>query len=427
MIQELKIKNFLSFKDEVVFSFEATSDTTHENYYITEIVPGVRLLKLCMVYGANASGKSNLIESFQFLKNITEKLRTDKNEGTSFIPFLLSNEKEEVGVFELTFYAGTTKYVYALELDSSKIISEKLNYYPGTQPATLFSRVYNEVTDSSEIGYGSKVKINKAVKDEIIAKTLKNVSFFVGYSQVNYTQPEIEKAFNWFSDQLLDSIDPSVKLTGYTNSAVKKDEEIKNFAINFLKNAQYNITNIEIETESEEIPEGMIKALEESSMPESEKAKLIKEGIQNSHAEFEHTVKIGDVEEKHYLPEYLQSAGTMRYYGLSAPLYQAIKNNAFLGIDEIDSSLHSHLTKHFVKEYLMGCSENPNSQLLMTTHNMALLNEKDLLRKDAIWFTEKVENGSTDLYSMADFDIRKELSYFKAYNTGKFGAVPNVD
>lgn len=427
MIQELKIKNFLSFKDEVLFSFEATSDTTHDSYYVTEVIPGVRLLKLCMVYGPNASGKSNLIESFQFIKNIVEKPKSDKNEGTSFIPFLLNSQKEEAGSFELTFYADTTKYVYALELDSDKIISEKLSFYPSTQPALLFQRTHNKDNDSSEVLFGSKVKINKAVKDEIMAKTLKNVSFFVAYSQVNYTQPEIEKGYNWFTNQLLDSIGPNVNLTHYTNREIKKNEKIKDFAIKFLKNAQYNITNIEIETELDAIPEGFLKALENSTIPDSDKNKLINEGIQIHHAEFEHTVRVNEKKEKHYLPEFLQSAGTMRYYGFSAPMYEAFTENAFLGIDEIDSSLHSHLTKHFVRDYLMRGTKYPNVQLLMTTHNMNLLNEKDLLRKDAIWFTEKLEDGSTDLYSMADFDIRKELSYYKAYNTGKFGAIPNID
>ncbi|MCY1633917.1 AAA family ATPase [Marinifilum sp. D737] len=427
MIQELKIKNFLSFKDEVVFSFEATSDTFNEKYYTTEVAPGVRLLKLCMVYGANASGKSNLIKSFQFIKNLIKRTNVDKNEGTSFLPFLLTDQEEESGLFELTFYANNTKFVYAVELDFDKIISEKLSFYPGTQPALLFNRSHNNTTDLSEVSYGSKVKINKAVKDEIIAKTLKNISFFAGYSQVNYTEPEIEKAYNWLKDQFLNTIDPNVKLTKYTNGKVLGNADIKKFAINFLQKAQYNITDIEIETESEEVPEPLMMALEKSNIPQSEKDKIIKNGIQKHHADFEHTVKNNGKEEKHFLPEELQSAGTLRYYGFTAPLYRAFTNNAFLGIDEIDSSLHPHLTKHFIREYLMGCVDYPNVQLLLTTHNMSLLNEKDLIRKDAVWFTEKLENGATDLYSMADFDIRKELSYFKAYNSGKFGAIPNID
>ncbi|MBI9064476.1 MAG: AAA family ATPase [Marinilabiliaceae bacterium] len=427
MILELKIQNFLSFKDEVTFSFEATSDTSFEDYYVTEVAPGVKILKLCMVYGANASGKSNLIEAFQFINNLIDRVRKDKNEGTGFIPFLLCNDKNKVGKFELTFFVEAVKYVYALELDSDKIISEKLSYYPGTQPANLFTRTHNDETDSAEISFGSKVKITKAVKEVLNANVLKNVSFFVGYNQVNYTQPEIEAAFNWFDNQLLNTINPHIDLTRFTTEQLKKNNKMKSFAIDFMKQAQYNISDIKIETENEIIPEHILKVLDTSSMSQTEKEKLIKEGVERNHAEFEHSVEIEGKEEKHYLPEHLQSSGTMRYYGFAAPFYQAFENNAFLAVDEIDASMHAHLIRHLVRDFLMKSAEQSRFQLLFTTHNISLLNEKDLLRKDAIWFTEKQEDGSTDLFSMADFDIRKELSFYKAYNTGKFGAIPNVD
>lgn len=427
MILEFKIENFLSFKDEVTFSFEATSDTSFEDYYVTEVVPGVRILKLGLVYGANASGKSNLIEAFQFIKTLIERGQKDKNEGTGFIPFLLCSEKNKTGKFELTFYAGTVKYVYALEIDADKIISEKLSYYPGTQPANLFVRKHNEATDSAEISFGSKVKITKAAKEVLNANVLKNVSFFVGYNQVNYTHPEIEAAYNWFDDQMLDTINPDINLTRYTTGQIKKNSRLKQFAIDFLRQAQYNISDIKIETENEMIPEHLIKVLDTSSMPPSEKEKILKEGIEHHHAEFQHWVTVNDKVEKYFLAEELQSSGTMRYYGFAAPFFKAYENNAFLAIDEIDSSMHAHLIRHLVRDFLMKSKEKSRIQLLFTTHNISLLNEKELLRKDAIWFTEKQENGATDLFSMADFDIRKELSFYKAYNTGKFGAIPNVD
>jgi hypothetical protein len=117
----------------------------------------------------------------------------------------------------------------------------------------------------------------------------------------------------------------------------------------------------------------------------------------------------------------------MRYYGLSAPYFKMLQNNAFLAIDEIESSMHALLVNHFIREFLMNSGESKYAQLLVTTHNISLLNEKDLLRKDAVWFTNKKENGATELYSMSDFDIRKELSYYNAYKIGKFGAIPNLD
>ena len=103
MILEFKIKNYLSFKDEVTFSFEATADKNLEEYYVTEVVPGVRILKLGIVYGANASGKSNLISAFDFLSSFVSNIRKDKDEKTGFIPFAFGNTKDESGRLELTF------------------------------------------------------------------------------------------------------------------------------------------------------------------------------------------------------------------------------------------------------------------------------------------------------------------------------------
>ena len=141
MIQELKFKNFKSFKDEVILSFEATKDTSFEDYHVVEVVPGVRLLRFAMVYGANASGKSNLLDAISFLQNFLFFKADDLSEPTGAIPFKLDaatpNEPTE---FSLKFYVGKTKYWYELKLSSHNVISEKLYYYDSPQPKKLFDR-----------------------------------------------------------------------------------------------------------------------------------------------------------------------------------------------------------------------------------------------------------------------------------------------
>lgn len=437
MILEFKVKNFLSFKNEVTFSFEATSDKSFEDYYVTEIAPGVRILKLGIVYGANASGKSNLIEALDFIRHFIRLRKTDKTEGTGFIPFLFGETAEQPGGFDMVFYIGKTRYIYKLELDGNKVIEERLDFYPSSQPANLFHRTYNKESDSSEIEFGSKVKINKIEKTEISTKLLKNVSFFVGYNQVNYTQPEIDQAFGWFNSGILKIITPKTNLIEDTKWRFKADENLRDFTIRFMKNAQYNISDITIEENQKKdknILDFLRKNLTEDNSNLSKKKNqnnaldYLLSISKNDKALFKHSITNNEGKKESYLlSEDQQSAGTMRYYSFSAPLFKAFQNNAFLAIDEIESSLHPHLVNHLVRVFLMEGRSYPGAQLLFTTHNISLLQEKDLLRKDAIWFTEKQEDGSTDLYSMADFDIRKELSYFKAYNTGKFGAIPNVD
>jgi len=424
MIQELKIKNFLSFKEEVIFSFEATNDKTLEDYYVKEVAPGVKLLKMAMVYGANASGKSNLINAFDFIKDIIFNITESKEEGIDFHPFAFDKTVNEPGEFELIFYIENIKHIYTLIVDNEAIHKEKLVYYPGTQPAIIFDRVLNKNT--SVIEFGNKIEISKVAKEEISLKTLKNSSVFAAYSQVNISIPEIESVYDWFREKLFQSINPYTSLTEYSDKQIQDDVNIKEEALKFIQRADFNISDISFKEEVEPIDDVILDLVKESTIPTKEKNTIIKEKA--FHVEktiFEHHV-IKDGKDEYYpLPKERQSKGTMRYYGLSAPFFNTINENAFLAIDEIGSALHPLLVLHFITEFL---KKSDSAQLLFTTHNMSLLNEKDILRRDAIWFTNKNDDGSTELSSVSDYtDFRKELSYYNYYKQGKFGAIPRLD
>jgi AAA15 family ATPase/GTPase len=428
MILELKIKNYLSFKDEVVYSFEATADKTLEERYVVEVAPGVRILKLGIVYGANASGKSNLIEAFNFIRNFARYTVKDKTENTGFVPFMFDKTKDEPGRFELTFYIDGTKHSYFLAVDENYVFEEKLFYYPGTQPALIFNRYFDKENSISTIEFGSKIKVSKAAKDEFQIKTLKNMSFLAASLQVNFTIPELEKVLIWFQNQFFPPISPDTSLSEYSKTFINKDAKAKKFAVKFMKDADYNITDILVEDIVHDAPENLLKFVELNLTDKDEKERILKEKTIHLHKlAFEHEIERNGKKEKHILSENFQSDGTMRYFGLSGPIYETLKNNAFLSIDEIESSLHALLVNHLIREFLMAGDQSKHAQLLVTTHNIALLAEKELLRKDAIWFVDKVADGHTTLYSMADFDMRKELSFYKAYKIGKFGAIPNIE
>jgi len=425
MILEFKIKNYLSFKDEVTFSFEATSDTTLDDYYIAKQPDGVRVLKMMMVYGANASGKSNLIKAFDFLNDFIHNIPEDKEEETGFVPFLFDETRNQLGSFELDFYVDGQKHKYSLKLTANTVLEEKLVYYPGTQPAIIFDRYFDEVNNVSVINFGPKVKLSNQAKEAIQLKALKNSSVFAAYSQVNLSLQQLDKPRSWFRNQYMASIDPYTSLTGYSDEHIRKDADLKLLALEFIRRADFNITDIHFEEEVKKVPEKMMKMLDQAPISEEERERIKKEKVIHlTNTYFEHRVIKNEKEEFYTLPDELQSKGTMRYYGLSAPFFQAIRENAFLPIDEIGSALHPLLVVHFLKEFLQ---KSRQAQLLFTTHNLSLLMEKDILRKDAIWFTDKGEDGSTSVYSMADFNIRKELSYYNAYKIGKFGAIPKVD
>jgi len=426
MIQELRITNFLSFKEEVTFSFEATSDNTLEDYYIYEPAPGVRLLKLAMVYGANASGKSNLINAFGFLRDTIFNTVESKEEEINFQPFQFDNTRNKPGRFELVFWKNGVKYVYLMIVNNEFIHKEQLTFYPGTQPAIIFDRYIDFNTGTSVLDFGAKIKISKTAKEEISLKTLRNISVFSAYSQINISIPEIDNGYNWFKDQLMDPINPYTTLTDYSDKHIQEDANIKKLALQFIKKADFNITDIIFDEEIKNIPEEIIAMIDSAPFPKSEIDRIKKEKV--IHIEttiFEHEIVKEGKKEYFKLPEESQSKGTMRYYGLSAPFFNVIKNKGILLIDEIGSALHPLLVIHFIKEFL---KKSESAQLLLTTHNMSILNEKDILRKDAVWFTEKGKDGATNLISVADFpDFRKELSYYNYYKLGKFGGVPNLD
>ena len=424
MILEFKIQNFLSFKNEVVFNFEATSDKTLEDYYIAEMPDGTRILKLMMVYGANASGKSNLLNAFGFLNSFLHTIPDEKDADTQFIPFAFGENENKPGIFEVLFYVNGQKHKYQLQIGTNTVFEEKLFVYPGTQPANIFSRSYDAKKKISVLEFGPKIKISGQATEAIQLKTLKNTSVLAAYSQVNVSIPELDVVSEWFDEQMHGPITPYIDLNQYSDQVIRDDSSVKEHVLQFLKEADFNITDVFFKDRVQKVPEELLQVIETAPFPEEEIERIKKEKVIHlSETLFTHRILNEGREELHSLSEGRQSKGTLRYYGLSAPFYHAIKNDAFLLIDEIGSALHPLLVMHFLKEFLQKSNQ---AQLLFTTHNMSLLNEKEILRKDAIWFTEKGDDGATDLYSMSDFNFRKELSFYNAYKIGKFGGIPEL-
>jgi AAA15 family ATPase/GTPase len=397
MIQEVKVRNFMSFKDEVTFSFEATRDKTFEEYQVVEVAKGVRLLRFALVYGANASGKSNLLRVFDFLSRFWFTSTKDQDASTRVIPFRLDqNTPGEPSRFEVKFYVGETKYWYVLELDSHKVYEEKLFFYKSSQPTQLFSR---ELKDGqSVISFNSAVvKISKAAQEEISLKCLANMSLFAARNQVNVLMPEIDAAKDWMRLHIMPGINPQTYMFDYAGERMLKDQDMKSYLLDFVHKADFNITGVRTD--------------------------IVSESVETT---FEHTVQNERGTEKYTLPNNLQSDGTTRTFGIEAAIYQALKTQSMIHIDEIEASLHPELVEFILQKFL--AEKGNRSQLLITTHYDPLLNTvNDLLRSDSVWFTEKDESGSTKLYSLVEFKGLKRISSLqKAYRNGQFGALPSI-
>ena len=427
MIQELKIRNFLSFKDEVTFSFEASNDKFAEESQVVTINENTRLLRFAIVYGYNASGKSNLLSVFDFLYHFWTVKPKDLDSKTGSVPFKLDGiSSDKPSCFDLVFYVQNTKYWYQLELDQHQVYLEKLSYYRTTQPIMLFERTLKN--GQSEILFNPKsVKISSAAKDLISLNCLKNTSFFVARNQVNVNLPIIDAAKEWMRNQLMPIISPSTGLTEYAQRKTSENKDLIKYIVEFLHEADFNVTDISANVINKHLTDDAIKFLTEENVSGDEDTvreieRIKKERtIKQIQTIFEHTVENDNGTEIYMMEKKDESVGTMRTFGIEAALYDALERQAVLPVDEWETSLHPKLQEKMLFEYL---KTNSRSQLIVTTHNDGLLDlVDDLIRKDSVWFTEKKMSGVTDLYKLTDFrGVNRLSSIREAYRNKRFGA-----
>ncbi len=424
MIQEIKIKNFRSFKDEVTFSFEASNDKFAEDSQVVQINENTRLLRFAVVYGYNASGKSNLLDVFEFLYDFWFYKPKDMDVKTGTIPFKLDKSSlAEPTRIELVFYVEDTKYSYLLELDEHQVYLEKLSYYKSVQPTKLFERRFEN--GQSVIDFN--LKISNIVKEKITVECLKNMSFFAARNQANASIPEIDAAMTWMKTKVHETISPSTNLTKYAQRMTSKNNDLITYILGFLREADFNITNFKTDTINQPYPKEVVEMVLNSEKLSEEEKEVIKQVPfkKEFRTDFEHTVENERGIESYILSSYgEESRGTLRTLGIETALYAIMNENAFIAIDEIETSFHPKLLEKILFEYLRTPSR---SQLLVTTHNDGLLDlVDDLIRKDSVWFTEKKKSGVTDLYKLTDFrGVNRLSSIREAYRNKRFGATMN--
>jgi hypothetical protein len=405
MLQEIKITNYLSFRDEVELSFEATKDTTFEATHVVEVAPGVRLLRFAMIMGANASGKSNLLYALEFLRRFWFARKQVVDEPTGCTPFLLDNETlRQPSKFEIRFWAKGVKYWYALTLDAACVHEEKLYFYKAnsTQPTMIVKRQLDDAGHSVISFNTTAVKISNAAQEEIQLKCLNNMSLFAARNQVNLSLPLFDEARDWMHSGLLPLIEPNTPMFHQATRRIHDDATLKRYMLDFVHQADFNITDVESEPDIDAPSQGQ-------SM------------------QFIHTVRNSRGQEHYTLPAALQSLGTKRTLGLETTIYEAVRTDALLNVDEFDASLHPDLLEFTIQRFLQEKSE---SQMMITTHYDPLLSTvDDLIRKDCVWFTEKGEDGASKLYALSDFKGLGKMSSTSirnAYRHGQFGALPHI-
>lgn len=423
MIINFTVQNFGSIKDKQTLSFEADKSTHLEDTYIIQSGKH-RILKLALIYGANASGKTTILKALNFLGSMVVNPLEKKNEELDFTPFLFdADTPNQNSFFTIKFLQNEIKYLYEVEFSQKAIVSEALYSY-NPKKANVFKRTTDLEKQLTEISFGSKVSVDTVSEKTLTANTLWNNTVLGGFLKTNIECKELQEVANWFRTYLKPLIYTKTQLDGFVTKRIGNKDISKSDILSILKKADLNISDIVIKKEENKLLNGFLDFLKtQNDIPEEKITELEKKGkITAVKTEFEHTVN----DSKYYLPLELESEGTKRYYGFAGLLALLTKASTAFPIDELETSLHPDLYMHFLLSFLLNAK---SSQLIATTHNRELLNDKDLFRNDAIWFTNKGEDCATELYSLADFDtsvIRDTTNILNAYKSGKLSGTPNL-
>ena len=421
MIAEFTVENFYSIRSTQKISFEPSSDSFMSDEYPYEVKDGVRLLKVGIIYGANASGKSNVLGAIEFFKMLVLRVPKGRNDTTRAVPFLLDEtSKTKTTKMSMSFYVNQLKYILSFELDKKRIYSETLTVYESIRPTKLYSRSYDPDTDSSVIEFGTNLKMAKKNQDAIAGNTINNCSVLAAFGNSNVEKTKLNDVYDYFAKQVKDVLAPGMLLSGYVKRHLDKDKDgnLKKFILNFLKASDFNIEDVTLHEEEELITPELEQLIQKAPIDDDAKSEMLKKGkITNTELTFTHKAGNGLYE----LSEEYESNGTMRFLGMAVILNFLLKKNQFVPIDEVETSIHYELLSYFIKVFL--ANSNQTSQMLLTTHDINLLNE-EFIRRDTIWFTDKDEQGQTNVVRLSTLGLHKNLSPYNAYKQGKLVKLP---
>lgn len=413
MILQFKAKNILSIRDEQTLDFTASADNTYEEYAVVKI-KNVRISKLGVIYGPNASGKSNILKAlywlFQFMTN--EESRK-QSLGTGLVPFKMDKDsRNEHSFMSIIFYIDDFRYEYSIELDTERVYHEEMFYYPNSRKALVYERIWNPEKKSSSVTFGPLLKLSATQKLFIESNCVANATVLSTYQNSNVDRNDmLDNILGYMKAQILASLDSKTDIISFANEIVKNMQDSKSFIQDMLVQADFNITGLYLKKkENHERTIMMAKKVEEDGIT---LLTDVQDDLFFTHQTPFYTGDMNNAEE---------SEGTLRMYGLAAILFLLIKQNQILLGDELENSLHYELLVHIIKTFLVN---SERGQLIFSTHSLMLLDE-DFIRRDMVYFTNKNEAGSTEIYRAKDFGLHKDVSILNAYRAGKLGAKPNL-
>jgi len=412
MLIQFSVGNYLSFKDIVTFSMVASTGKELEKENVSQLNEKFRLLKSAAIYGANASGKSNLIKAMKFMRRFVKNSAKTMQSGEQIDVenFKLSTETEDKPcLFEIIFIHEEVRYRYGFEIDTKAVFKEWLFYAPKGKETKLFER------KNKNIELGTHYKEGRG----LIEKTRENALFLSVVAQFN---GEISIGIlDWFGRFRVHS---GLKDRQFTRFAQLKleDPDFKKKIIDLIKIADLGIEDMSL-------TEKVVNSYEFTNKWSNElrtridEQELTRKTVSTVHKKFDKNNTYVSLEKFDLVEN--ESDGTKKFFALSAPVLVALERGYTLVIDEMASTLHPKLSSFLIKLFNSSKTNKSNAQLIFASHDVSPLN-KYIFRRDQIWFIEKNQFGSSDLFSLFEYKVRKDASFDKDYILGKYGAVPFI-
>lgn len=412
MLIQFRFKNFKSFKDDTILDLSATKITEHADRVVQ--IGNEKILPTAAIFGANASGKSNVIEAFRFMASYViesfafggesddKKSKTKKLKQT---PFLFDKDSRDAeSSFEVYFISsedlGCKSYNYGFTLDQTGIVEEWLNVKSKT--ARSYKPVFYRNREELDLS-GLPAK-----SQEIVRMTLEQETLIVSLgAKLKITKLKCIR--DWFYNTNFTNFGNPIEnvfLSSLIPDGFADDKNVQKKVVDYFATFDSSIVGFNVE---------VIKSDDEDSR----------------HIKIDALHEVIGSDEFASIPLEEESDGTLKMFALYPALQDTLESGGVLFVDELNARLHPLLVRGFLITFL-NPETNPNhAQLVFTTHDSWQLSN-NLLRRDEIWFTEKEQSGVSTLYSLADFvdedgvKIRKDESYEKNYLLGKYGAIPTL-
>ncbi|MES9854674.1 MAG: ATP-binding protein [Candidatus Thiodiazotropha sp. L084R] len=415
MLIEFRVKNFRSLRDEQALSLVASKDKTllSSNALETGVKAAPTVLRSAAIYGANASGKSNLVKALQFMRAVVAESATVVQPGQPYNhqPFRLDHASvTEPTEFETTFLIDGVRYQYGFAMTQARIVKEYLLVYKAFKPQRWFERYLDEETDEEIFEFSASFKGSKSTWQQA---TRSNALFLSMAVQLNSEQ--LRPVFDWITKQLI-IFNELTPLAPERSIQMLQQPEGRQEICEFLTSADISIKDIHVVSRK-------VQGQRIRFDLTSGKREIQPKEIEDRQLRFHHATDRGEA--TFDLSD--ESSGTRNLLFTAGPVLDILRKGHTLIIDEIDTSLHTLLVQELVRLFHNLKTNAAGAQLIFTTHDTSLLNAPGLLRRDQVWFTEKDIDQATSLVSLSEFSPRKNEALERGYLTGRYGGIPFIE